>query len=549
MRHSNASNYWGTQIAWGWEDNANRLATRNVTGGSFGSWVYYLNSANFTSYAPSLTGTGASGTWGINITGNAVTATTWQTPRTLTIGNTGRSVNGSANVSWSVTDIDNTIVRNIGNITTQDWNTYIDGTEASWLGVSNHSGANRPSSSYTYGAVLNLSTAAQAKFQLYAPETASDGNGLWYRTGWDTTYRQWGRIWDNINLSNPVIGTGTANYVALWNGTNSICNSAGLSYTGLCFIAQGRITMGSNFNSNSGLCSTVTGGLSNTIGSTNNYSFIGAGCNNTINAGVNRGFIGGGSVNSIVASSSDNAIVGGCANNVAAGNCSFIGGGFANNVGNSYASVVGGFGNCACGGCTFVGGGFNNKAIGSNVQCASIVGGNTNCIADACHNGFIGGGCNNCIYNNTGCNAILGGKINRLCHNDTFIIGSNITSTANCYTFVNNLCSFGALSSDVRLKENISNVPYGLCEVKQLEPVRYSFKNDESKTLKYGFLAQCIQQIMPDLITTHPTDLIEGEPVLQFDKEAIWSSLVNAIKQQQIQIDELKAEIELLKNS
>lgn len=43
MRHSNSSNYWGTQIAWGWEDNANRLCQRNITGNSFSGWVYYLN--------------------------------------------------------------------------------------------------------------------------------------------------------------------------------------------------------------------------------------------------------------------------------------------------------------------------------------------------------------------------------------------------------------------------------------------------------------------------------------------------------------------------
>jgi hypothetical protein len=75
MRHSNGANYWGTQVAWGWEDNANKLATRNITGGSFGSWVYYLNSANYNSYAPTLTGTGASGTWGIGISGNAASVT------------------------------------------------------------------------------------------------------------------------------------------------------------------------------------------------------------------------------------------------------------------------------------------------------------------------------------------------------------------------------------------------------------------------------------------------------------------------------------------
>ena len=47
-RHSNATNYWGTQVAWGWEDAANRLRTRNVQNGTFGSWIEYLNTAGHT---------------------------------------------------------------------------------------------------------------------------------------------------------------------------------------------------------------------------------------------------------------------------------------------------------------------------------------------------------------------------------------------------------------------------------------------------------------------------------------------------------------------
>lgn len=47
MRHTNSSNFWGTQVAWGWEDNANTLRTRNVQGGGYGSWVTYVNSSNF----------------------------------------------------------------------------------------------------------------------------------------------------------------------------------------------------------------------------------------------------------------------------------------------------------------------------------------------------------------------------------------------------------------------------------------------------------------------------------------------------------------------
>jgi len=50
MRHSNGTNFWGTQVAWGWEDNANTLRTRNVSANSFGGWVTYVNSVNLNSF-------------------------------------------------------------------------------------------------------------------------------------------------------------------------------------------------------------------------------------------------------------------------------------------------------------------------------------------------------------------------------------------------------------------------------------------------------------------------------------------------------------------
>jgi hypothetical protein len=42
---------------------------------NWGSWRRIITDANYNSYSPTLTGGGASGTWGINITGNAATAT------------------------------------------------------------------------------------------------------------------------------------------------------------------------------------------------------------------------------------------------------------------------------------------------------------------------------------------------------------------------------------------------------------------------------------------------------------------------------------------
>ena len=53
---------------------------------SWGTPYLFLDSNNFNKYTPTLTGTGASGTWGISITGNASTATTASKLGTATIG-------------------------------------------------------------------------------------------------------------------------------------------------------------------------------------------------------------------------------------------------------------------------------------------------------------------------------------------------------------------------------------------------------------------------------------------------------------------------------
>ena len=98
-----------------------------ATGGLFDGNNAVLHAGNYNSYSPTLTGTGASGTWGISVTGNAATATilqtarningtsfngsaaittaTWGTARTLTIGSTGKSVDGSAAITWSLAEI------------------------------------------------------------------------------------------------------------------------------------------------------------------------------------------------------------------------------------------------------------------------------------------------------------------------------------------------------------------------------------------------------------------------------------------------------------
>ena len=78
--------------------DSNNIHHRGSSGGltTWSSWYKFLDSNNYNSYSPTLTGGGASGTWGINVTGssgscsgNAATASTlsgWTSPNTAGLG-------------------------------------------------------------------------------------------------------------------------------------------------------------------------------------------------------------------------------------------------------------------------------------------------------------------------------------------------------------------------------------------------------------------------------------------------------------------------------
>lgn len=68
--------YCGMQFATYGGTNDNRLFFRNISDQNVWTpWYTLLHSGNYNSYSPKLDGTGASGTWGISISGNAATAT------------------------------------------------------------------------------------------------------------------------------------------------------------------------------------------------------------------------------------------------------------------------------------------------------------------------------------------------------------------------------------------------------------------------------------------------------------------------------------------
>lgn len=81
------------------------LQIRSMDAGNWSHWKTILDSVNYTSYTVKKDGTGASGTWGININGNASTSDKWKTARTITIGSSAKTLDGSSNVLWSLSDI------------------------------------------------------------------------------------------------------------------------------------------------------------------------------------------------------------------------------------------------------------------------------------------------------------------------------------------------------------------------------------------------------------------------------------------------------------
>lgn len=79
---------------------------RGMNAGTWGEWKTLLDSSNYNNYAPTKTGTGASGTWGISISGNSATATKFRNAITIQtdLGSTSSaSFDGSANVTPGVT--------------------------------------------------------------------------------------------------------------------------------------------------------------------------------------------------------------------------------------------------------------------------------------------------------------------------------------------------------------------------------------------------------------------------------------------------------------
>lgn len=127
-------------------------------------------------------------------------------------------------------------------------------------------------------------------------------------------------------------------------------------------------------------------------------------------------------------------------------------------------------------------------------------------------------------------------------------------------TITNGACIIGCgfatdfvASSDCRLKTNINPISNALSTVNQLQGVTYNLCFDEKKENRIGLLAQEVNNVLPEVVSC-------GEPsendkcygitdyVLGIKYENIIPVLIEAIKEQQKEINKLKNKISSIEN-
>jgi len=96
-------------------------------------------------------------------------------------------------------------------------------------------------------------------------------------------------------------------------------------------------------------------------------------------------------------------------------------------------------------------------------------------------------------------------------------------------------------TSDARLKKNISTLTSGLATINRLRGVRYNWKDDSKPENKIGFIAQEVEEVLPELVHTKA----DGFKAVNYAE--MTAVLVEAVKELTQQIEDLKKENTSLK--
>ncbi len=118
--------------------------------------------------------------------------------------------------------------------------------------------------------------------------------------------------------------------------------------------------------------------------------------------------------------------------------------------------------------------------------------------------------------------------------------GSNLGTSTKRWSTV--YAAAGTINtSDRRLKTNIINLNYGLKEVLAFQPVSYNWKKTPDTDKQLGLIAQDVRKIVPEVVKGD-----ESKENLGMNYTELIPVLINAIKEQQKEIDDLKVMVKKL---
>jgi hypothetical protein len=115
--------------------------------------------------------------------------------------------------------------------------------------------------------------------------------------------------------------------------------------------------------------------------------------------------------------------------------------------------------------------------------------------------------------------------------------------------------------TDSELKKNTTPITGALGYINQMQPVTYQYNTQQFKNLKlpagtqYGFNANDVQRVLPGIVKTESVLYPVGKnqyrsaDITKVDVQSLVPVLLGAIKEQQQQIDDLKAEVKALRQN
>ena len=96
-------------------------------------------------------------------------------------------------------------------------------------------------------------------------------------------------------------------------------------------------------------------------------------------------------------------------------------------------------------------------------------------------------------------------------------------------------------SSDIRLKKNINDIPYGLSEVLQLRAVEFDWKEKRDGKHDIGVIAQEIEKIIPEVVQ-ESKDLNSDTMYKNVDYGKLTAVLIKSIQELTERVEELEGD-------